>query len=56
MDDDILEELERRLGRLHARQRLGIEDDHEARAAGRGRGSLRPRRWYLSPSLIRAAR
>lgn len=55
MNQDILEQLERRLGRLHARQRLGIEDDHEARAGGRGTGSLRPRRWYLSPPIIRGA-
>ncbi len=55
MGQDLADKLERRFGRLHARQRLGIEDDHEARAAGRGRGSLRPRRWYLSPSLIRGS-
>jgi uncharacterized protein len=36
-DEDILERLERRLGRVHARQRLGIETDHELRA---GRGGL----------------
>jgi uncharacterized protein len=55
MSEDLVERLEQRFGRLHSRQRLGIEDDHEARAAGRGRGSLRPRRWYLSPSIIRGS-
>ena len=36
MDDSILDVLERRLGRLHARQRLGIEKDHEAQVFGQG--------------------
>ena len=47
--DGIGDQLERRFGRLYSRQRLGIEDDHEARAAG----SLRPSRWYLSAPVIR---
>jgi uncharacterized protein len=34
--DDIREKLEKRLGRLHARQRLGIEMDHEAQVFGQG--------------------
>ncbi|MBO0733044.1 MAG: metallophosphoesterase [Methylocapsa sp.] len=34
--DDTRERLERRLGRLHARQRLGIETDHEAQVFGQG--------------------
>jgi hypothetical protein len=51
MSPDLFQQLERRFGQLHLRQRLGIEDDHE-RHAGRGGGSLRPRRWYLSPSII----
>jgi uncharacterized protein len=55
MSQDLVEKLEQRFGRLHSRQRLGIEDDHEARAGGRGRGSLRPRRWYLSPSIIQGS-
>jgi predicted MPP superfamily phosphohydrolase len=33
---DIYELLERRLGRLHARLRLGIESDHEAQVFGQG--------------------
>jgi predicted MPP superfamily phosphohydrolase len=35
--DDVKTKLERRLGRGHARQRLGIETDHEAQAFGQGR-------------------
>ena len=36
LEDEILGLLERRLGRLHARQRLGIEKDHEAQVFGQG--------------------
>jgi len=36
MDDVIASKLERRLGRLHARQRLGIEKEHEAQIFGQG--------------------
>jgi uncharacterized protein len=53
MSLDIVDQLERRFGRLQSRQRLGIEDDHEARSGGRGTGAFRPRRWYLSPPVIR---
>jgi predicted MPP superfamily phosphohydrolase len=55
MNHDVVEQLEQRFGRLHSRQRLGIEDDHEARSGGRGVGSLRPKRWYLSPPIISSA-
>nr|WP_249797029.1 MULTISPECIES: metallophosphoesterase [unclassified Bradyrhizobium] len=36
VDEDILRKLEIRLGPLHARQRLGIERDHEAQVFGQG--------------------
>ena len=36
MIQDIDERFEHRLGRLHARLRLGIEADHEARVFGQG--------------------
>ena len=36
MTQDIDERLEKRLGRLHARLRLGIEADHEAQVFGQG--------------------
>ena len=55
MDEDILQKLERRLGRLHARQRIGIEDDHEARVFGQGRNFFHPENWYYSPTIIRNA-
>jgi hypothetical protein len=35
MKQSILDKLEQRLGRLHARQRLGIERDHEDSMATR---------------------
>ena len=35
-NQDILTILEQRLGRRHARQRLGIEKDHEAQVFGQG--------------------
>ena len=33
---EVLKLLEERLGRRHARQRLGVESDHEAQAFGQG--------------------
>ncbi len=36
MDEDILRKLAERLGPLHAKQRLGIETDHEAQIFGQG--------------------
>ena len=35
-DDQLFAELERRLGRTHARLRLGLEADHEAQVFGQG--------------------
>ncbi|TMJ50828.1 MAG: metallophosphoesterase [Alphaproteobacteria bacterium] len=55
MNEDIVEHLERRLGRLHARQRIGIEDDHEARVFGQGLNYFHPENWYYSPTIIRNA-
>ena len=34
--DEIHSMLEQRLGRVHARQRLGIESEHEAQIFGQG--------------------
>ena len=36
MEEAVLSKLERRLGRLHATLRLGIETDHEAQIFGQG--------------------
>ena len=55
MDQDIIVKLEQRLGRLHAKLRLGIEDDHEGRVFGQGLNFFHPENWYLSPAVIRGA-
>ena len=55
MDADILSLLEQRLGRLHARQRLGIERELEAKAFGHGLNFFHIENWYSVHSLIRIA-
>jgi predicted MPP superfamily phosphohydrolase len=55
MDQDIIVKLEQRLGRLHAKLRLGIEDDHEGRVFGQGLNFFHPENWYFSPRVIRGA-
>jgi uncharacterized protein len=54
MNDAILSNLEQRLGRLHARQRLGIEKDHEAQIFGQGINFFHIENWYSIHSLIRS--
>jgi predicted MPP superfamily phosphohydrolase len=54
INQDLLQKLEQRLGRVHARQRLGIEDDQEGRVFGQGINFFHPENWYLSPSIIRS--
>jgi hypothetical protein len=51
-DREILAALEARLGRTHARQRLGIETEHEARVFGNGLNFFHPENWYGLPSII----
>jgi predicted MPP superfamily phosphohydrolase len=51
----ILASLERRLGRLHARQRLGIEAAHEAEAFGQGLNFFHIENWYSIHAIIRLA-
>jgi predicted MPP superfamily phosphohydrolase len=53
MDDPVFDKLERRLGRLHARQRLGIEKDHEAQVFGQGLNFFHIENWYSIHSVIR---
>ena len=50
---DIIQQLETRLGRLHARQRLGIEDDYETRIFGQGLNFFHIENWYSVQSFIR---
>jgi len=54
MDKDLDADLARRLGRLHARQRLGIESDHESQVFRRGRHLFHIENWYSIHGLIRA--
>ncbi len=55
LDRGVLEKLELRLGRLHARQRLGIEEDLEGRIFGQGINYFHPENWSRSPAIIRTA-
>jgi hypothetical protein len=52
---DVIALLERRLGRTCARQRLGLERDHETRMSGGGPDLFQVENWYLAPWLIRGA-
>lgn len=54
VDRAILSALEQRLGRFHARQRLGIERDHEAQAFGQGLNFWHLENLPISQTLIRA--
>lgn len=54
MDEKILHELERRLGPLHARQRLGIEADHEAQVFGQGLLFFNLENTLFGPAVIEA--
>lgn len=50
-DED--QELVRRLGPIHARQRLGIEEAHEAQILGQGLNFFHIENWYSVHSVIR---
>jgi uncharacterized protein len=52
-EDAVVEILEQRLGRLHARQRLGIERDHEAQVFGQGLNFFHIENLTSSHALIR---
>lgn len=53
MDSTLLEQLERRLGAVHARLRLGIEEESSPQVFGRGINFFHPENWYSSHSLLR---
>jgi predicted MPP superfamily phosphohydrolase len=55
MSNEILTHLEHRLGALHARQRLGIETDHEAQIFGQGLNFFHVENWYSVHAVIRGA-
>lgn len=54
MQPEIVEQLEQRLGRVHARQRLGIEKDHED-IFGHGINFFHPENWYSAHAVLRRA-
>jgi predicted MPP superfamily phosphohydrolase len=53
MHENLLAKLEQRLGRVHAKQRLGIETDHEAQRFGQGLTFFHIENWYSVHSVIR---
>jgi uncharacterized protein len=53
MDSDILMHLEKRLGQVHARLRIGIEEESMPQVFGRGLNFFHPENWYSSHSLLR---
>jgi uncharacterized protein len=53
MNEAALNKLERRLGRLHAKLRLGIEMDHEAQIFGQGINFFHIENWCSVHSVIR---
>jgi uncharacterized protein len=53
MTDAGVNKLEQRLGRLHAKLRLGIELDHEAQIFGQGINFFHIENWYSVHSVIR---
>src|ERR1700745_1334908 len=54
MTESVLGKLEQRLGgRLYAKQRLGIETDHEAQIFGQGLTFFHIENWYSIHSVIR---
>ena len=53
LDEATLQLLRERVGKIHLRQRLGIEQDYERRVFGQGRTFFHVENWYSLRSLIR---
>ncbi len=53
MDSDIVMHLEKRLGEVHARLRIGIEEESIPQVFGRGINFFHPENWYSSHSMLR---
>jgi predicted MPP superfamily phosphohydrolase len=53
VNEAVLDKLERRLGRQHARQRLGVETEHEAQIFGQGVNFFHLENWYSVHAVIR---
>ncbi len=52
---EVARRLEERLGKIHARQRIGIEEDHEAQAFGQGLNFFHIENWYSVHAMMRLA-
>lgn len=52
--EEAMHGLIRRLGVVHVRQRLGIEDEGEQPVIGRGRTRFHPENWFSAHRLLRA--
>jgi predicted MPP superfamily phosphohydrolase len=53
-EPEIAAELEQRLGRLYARQRLGMEASFEEQIFGHGLNFFHPENWYALQHILRA--
>jgi predicted MPP superfamily phosphohydrolase len=53
MDSDVITHLEKRLGAVHARQRIGIEEESMPQVFGHGINFFHPENWYSIHSLLR---
>lgn len=55
LDDEQIDRLNSRLGAMHVRQRLGIEQEKDAQAYGLGLGFFHIENWYSIHGLIRGS-
>lgn len=53
MDGELLDKLRDRLGIIHSRQRIGIENESAPRIFGKGLNFFHPENWYSLHGLIR---
>lgn len=53
MNRSVFEDLEQRIGRIHLRQRLGLESDYEAKILRRGVNFFHLENWYSVHAFIR---
>jgi len=55
MDQTLYDRLAQRLGRVHMRQRLGLESEHEAQVFRRGTHFFHLENWFLAHAVIRTS-
>lgn len=55
MDQTVYDRLAQRLGRVHLRQRLGLESEYEAQVFRRGTHFFHLENWFLAHAVIRAS-